>query len=180
MLKVLGISGSPRRGSNTEIVVNEALQAIASNGIRVELLSVAGRRILSSVGDNRQDLSVDDDAHEFIERMLEANGIVVGSPVYFRNVSGQLKNLMDRTHFLHASYKLGGKVGGAIAVTGSTGAESTLAIINSFFLQHRMVVCHPGAFAVLRRVASVRENELALKGARDLGGALASLLRRLC
>jgi len=135
MLKVLGISGSPRRGSNTEIVVNEALQAIASNGIRVELLSVAGRRILSSVGDNRQDLSVDDDAHEFIERMLEANGIVVGSPVYFRNVSGQLKNLMDRTHFLHASYKLGGKVGGAIAVTGSTGAESTLAIINSFFLQ---------------------------------------------
>ncbi|MFB0523510.1 MAG: flavodoxin family protein [Candidatus Bathyarchaeia archaeon] len=178
-MKVLGISGSPRKGGNTEIFVSETLRTIDSMGLRTELLAVAGRRILPSTGDDERDMSLDDDAHEFTEKMLEADGIIIGSPVYFQNTSGQLKSLMDRTHYFHVGYRLRGKVGGAIAVTGSTGVGSTLAIINSFFLQHRMMICHPGAFAILRKPSNVRLDEAALRGAHDLGDAVASLLKRL-
>jgi len=179
MRKAIGISGSPKKGGNTEILVNEALRAIASKGPRTELLSIAGKSIAASTGDDKLDLSICDDAHEFIQKMLEADAIIVGSPVYFRNVSGQLKALMDRTHYLHVGYRLRGKLGGAIVVTGSTGVDSTLEVINSFFLQHRMILCHPGAFARLPRSTDVRDEEAALRGASDLGNALASLLNRL-
>jgi multimeric flavodoxin WrbA len=67
---------------------------------------------------------------------VSADGIIIGSPVYFWSVTGQAKLLMDRTYALrYPTFQLEGNVGGAIAIAGKRGQVHTLAQINTFFFR---------------------------------------------
>jgi multimeric flavodoxin WrbA len=157
-VKVLGIAGSPRHG-NTDILVKEVLSGASElPNVETEFISLADKKIL---GGCKVDLacfknpSVDllckaykDDVNDIVRKMIASDGIIVGSPVYWGTVTGQLKLLIDRTMPVEAlGYLLRNKVGGAVAVATDRqgGQEGTLLDILKWFMIHDMIVVGVGA-----------------------------------
>jgi multimeric flavodoxin WrbA len=102
-VKVLGVSGSPRPGGNTDTLVHLALGVLAEQGIETEFLSLADRPIKPCVEcrgcakADRLDCVQHDPAFEgMIERFAAADGILLGSPVYFGSATPQIMALLDR------------------------------------------------------------------------------------
>jgi len=154
IVKVLGISGSPRRNSNTEILVKEALIGAQSvKDVEVSFLPLAGKKINHCLGclacEKRKTIcTIKDDFQEFFKAYMEADGIIIGSPVYHLSITSCLKAAIDRLGQSLFSIYQGKqprfcKVGGAIAQGNSLygGQEFTLQfIINSFVLGNHIVV----------------------------------------
>jgi len=103
-VKILGIVGSPRHNSNTEVMVREGLKGAEDTGnVETELLLLAGKKINPCIGClkclEKKDLCIfrfKDDMQEFYEKYIAADGLIIGSPVYHASISGVLKNAIDR------------------------------------------------------------------------------------
>src|SRR5512139_3036760 len=104
-MKVVGISGSPRKG-NTEWMLKRFLEELAGSGIETELILLRERGICGCDGCLSCELQgrqrkgicrIEDDMQQIYPRLLEADGLALGTPVYFELLSGLLKNFMDRT-----------------------------------------------------------------------------------
>jgi len=151
-MKVLGISGSPRPGGNTDTLVKLALDVLAGEGIETEFLSLADRPIkpctacLGCVKSDTVGCVQEDPAFEgMVERFLEADGILVGSPVHFGSATPQTMALLDRVGYVARANGnlLRRKVGAAIVVARRAGQNFTVAQLNYFFLISEMIV--PGS-----------------------------------
>ncbi len=111
--------------------------------------------------------------------LLDADAIVLGSPVYFNNVSAQLKAFMDRTWAIRG--KLKNKIGGAIVVGRRYGAESAITAIHAFFLKHEMVPANRGVSGIAFASGGVQQDREAVEAAKRLAERiieLGDLLRR--
>jgi multimeric flavodoxin WrbA len=183
-LKVLGISCSTRNGGNTDILIQEALADAKETGAKVELLKISEMKISPCDGciicHQSGECKIKDDMQIIYKKILAADGIILGSPVYFWSVSGQAKVFMDRTYALRYPYhKLKNKVGGAIVVAGRRGCMSALSIINQFFLGHDMLVTGLGIAGYGTKKGEVRKDEHAMKSARSLGKQVAQLIKTI-
>jgi multimeric flavodoxin WrbA len=151
LVKVLGIIGSPRKDSDTDFLVKKALKASNNVGSDVEFLNIGSMNIEPCIAcdicKETGECAIYDDMSLITKKLLEANGIIIGSPVYFGNVSSQIKIFMDRTRPLRMDFKLKDKIGGAIAVGASRngGQETTIAAIHKFFLIHDLIVVGDGS-----------------------------------
>jgi len=182
-LKVLGIVCSARKGGNTEILVKEALNGAKETGADVELLQISEMKIAPCDGcttcHQSGECRIEDDMQKVYEKALAADGIILGSPVYFWSVSGQAKTLMDRTYALrYPHHKLKNKVGGAIAVAGRRGCMNALSVINNFFLGHDMLATGLGIAGYGTDKGEVRKDKHAMKSARSLGNQVTELIKR--
>ena len=187
-MKFVGIVCSPRKGGNTEILVREALGAIQDLGGETEFITVSGKTI--NPCDNcdtcveKGTCRINDDMQEIYQQLLSADGIILGTPVYFINVSAQAKAVMDRTYALFVQGKLRGKVAGAIVAARRVGAGQVLSLLYSYFMAQRMRVVGGGIGYGLKK-GDVRKgtggghNALALDEARSLGRAVFSLCEKL-
>jgi len=181
-LKILGIVCSPRKGGNTEILVSEALTAAKESGADVELLRISDMNIAACDGcqtcHKSGECRIKDDMQKIYKKILAADGIILGSPVYFWSVSSQAKTLMDRTYALrYPHHKLKNKVGGAIAVAGRRGCTSALSVINNFFLGQDMLVTGLGIAGYGTNKGEVKQDERAMQGARALGKQVIQLIK---
>ncbi|MDO8568115.1 MAG: flavodoxin family protein [Dehalococcoidales bacterium] len=142
-MKVLGISCSSRKGGNSEVLVSEALAAAKEMGAEVELLSVAGKNIGGCDGceacTKTGKCKINDDMQLFYDKMLAADGIIFGTPVYFWDVSAQAKAIIDRTYALRKAKQLRGKVAGVLVVARRAGTTHAFSTFNNFFVLQRMV-----------------------------------------
>ena len=88
-----------------------------------------------------------DDMREILEIMMESDGMIIGSPVYFGSVTSQLKMLIDRIKTSKRFFQIKNKVCGAVAVGGSRngGQESTISVIHDFLLIHDAIIVGDGA-----------------------------------
>ncbi|MFC1916592.1 flavodoxin family protein [Chloroflexota bacterium] len=187
-MKVVGIVCSPRKGGNTEILVRETLDAIQEAGGETELITVSGKTINPCDGcracAKEGVCHINDDMQEIYQQLIQSDGIILGTPVYFNNVSAQAKAVMDRLYALFVHVKLRGKVAGAIVVTRRVGAGNVRSMLYSYFIAHRMLVAG-GAIGYGREKGEVREgtggapNTSALEEARGLGKAVVSLHQKL-
>ena len=180
-LIVLGIVCSPRRAGNTEILVNQALEGAKETGAKIDLLRISEMEIAACDGcltcHNSGECRIKDDMQEVYGRLLAADGIIIGSPVYFWSVSAQAKTFMDRTYALrYPSHKLRNKVGGAIAVAGRRGGVKALSVINNFLLGHDMLATGLGISGYGTKKGEIRRDERAMKGARSLGRQVTQLI----
>lgn len=125
-MKVLGICGSPRKG-NTEWMLTKVLESARAEGAETELLLLRDRDIgtcrgclTCEVGDDRQPgvCIIKDDMEGMLPKMLAADAIVFGTPVYFYMLSGLLKDFMDRTIPIWPLLK--GKRAAGVAVANDT------------------------------------------------------------
>jgi multimeric flavodoxin WrbA len=113
--KILGLVGSPRKRANTYVLVKKALDEAATvSGAETEIYELAGKKIGNCIGCNRcaekGRCVLKDDFHEFLEKYLEADGIIWGAPVYHMSIPGLMKNAIDRLgNMLSAYYMQSGK-----------------------------------------------------------------------
>jgi multimeric flavodoxin WrbA len=151
-MRVLGISGSPRRGGNTELLIHTALDTLAGEGIEGDFLSLADRRIqpcLACGGCLKSETIrcvQDDPAFDgVLDMFAAADGILVGAPVYFGSAAPQVMALLDRVGYVARRHPqlLRRKVGAAIVVARRAGQNFTFAQLNYFFLISEMIV--PGS-----------------------------------
>ena len=181
-MKILGITCSPRKGGNTEILIKAALSGAKEEGVKVKLLQIHEMKIAPCDGcttcHQSGECRIKDDMQQVYQKLLEADGIILGSPVYFWSISAQAKIFMDRTYALRYPYhKLENKVGATIAVAGRRGCMSAISVINNFFLGHDMLVTGLGIAGYGTKKGEVRKDEHAMKSARSLGKQVAQLIR---
>ncbi len=134
-MKVLGISTSPRRRQNTEKLIEKVLEGSASLGGETKLYTISGKRINPCTGcDKCRDTKkcvINDDMQELYDAIIEADGIVIGTPVYFYDMTAQCKTIIDRTIAIEP---IGGnKVGGIVTVAGSIGLSDVVKNLSMYF-----------------------------------------------
>jgi multimeric flavodoxin WrbA len=109
--------------------------------------------------------------------LLRSDAIVLGSPVYFNNISAQLKAFVDRTWSIRG--QLRNKIGGAVVVGRRYGAEGAITAVNAFFLKHEMIPANRGVSGEAFEKGAVVQDLEAIRAAQKLGQrilALGSLL----
>ena len=163
---ILGISGSPRKGANTDLMLEAALKAAETvEGVRTEAIYLRDYEIHNCKGCFaccREPGARDGGAHacavfrdgmdEIYPKLKECAGLIIASPVYFQSVSAQVKQFMDRTEGLlrygtsQYQYALQNKVGGGLVVGGNrnAGEELTMLELQGFFQVHDMIVVGSG------------------------------------
>ena len=186
-MHILGIIGSPRVRGNTERLVSEALKAAEDDGAETELLRLADKevkpcdycRTCRKTGECR----IKDDFKPIFDKMTEADGIVLASPVYFGSATPQIKAVIDRAGYLSIAKGrvFENKVGGAMVVARRAGQNFTLAQLLFFFLHQGMIV--PGStywnIAFGREKGEVAKDEEGLRTARNFGKKMVWLIRRI-
>lgn len=121
-MKAIGISGSPRKDGNTDIITRHALKAIEEEGIETELISLAGLDIQPCTAcmacSRGETCSIKDDLMPIYQKMKEADAIIISSPVYYGSATALVRGLMERAGFIssHNGRTFEGKVGGPLAV----------------------------------------------------------------
>lgn len=150
-MNVLCINGSPKPDGNTALALGHLAGEIRNEGFETETVHVGGKAFRGCVGcgacKNRQDRSciIDDGANEVFAKMYRADAVVVGSPVYYCGIAGNLKTFLDRAFYVAGAN--GGlmrhKVGASVAVARRSGVIPTLDGLDKYFLISEMIV--PGS-----------------------------------
>lgn len=178
-MKILGLSGSPRKQGNTEILLGEALQGAEQEGAEVELYTVINKNIqpCDGCGACRKtgECHIKDDMQGLYEKLLAADGIIFGTPVYFYNMTAQTKAVVDRTIALNQPGRnLNNKVGGVIVVGGSLGNIDAVKDLYFYIVSRHMLPANfVAAYAGPR--GEVRKREKGMQAARELGQQMARL-----
>ncbi|MBI4633619.1 MAG: flavodoxin family protein [Deltaproteobacteria bacterium] len=179
MFNILAISGSPRKGGNTEILLNTAVEPFLKEGHTVHNFFLSGKTIAPCIAcDACEDDAVcviKDDMQPLLEKLSLCDAMIIGSPVYNRNITAQLLALFNRFHSITHKRPFKDRVffGGAIAVGGSPNSQGiTLNIIHNFMLSLG-ICCVPavlnGVSVVARKKGEVLEKPKSLSDARVLG-----------
>jgi multimeric flavodoxin WrbA len=189
-MKVIAFNGSARKDGNTAILIRYVFQELEKEGIETERIQLSGSRIHGCIAcmkcfENKdQRCSVtDDNANDCIEKMLGADGIILGSPTYFANVSTEMKALIDRAGMVSRanSDMLARKVGAAVVAVRRAGAIHVFNSINHFFFIGQMIV--PGSsywnLGMGRQKGEVEKDEEGIQTMKDLGRNMAWLLKKL-
>jgi multimeric flavodoxin WrbA len=185
-LKVVAIVGSPRKNGNTELLASHALKAISEEGIETELITLSGKEIKPCTACNAcadsGECIIQDDFLPVLDKMLEADGIILASPVYFGSCTALLKALMERSGWV-ARIKgrpFNRKVGGPLVVARRAGHNFTVAEINFWF--HILGMTIPGStywnIAFGRNPGEVSNDEEGMKTAWNFGKNMAYLLNK--
>jgi multimeric flavodoxin WrbA len=187
-MRILGIVGSPRKGGNTEILMGEVLRVAQEAGWETEMFRMSEKRVgpcdACAACFETGSCVVQDDMQELYAMMDRADGIVIGSPVYFGSVSAQTKAIMDRMFALLKRRALKDKVAGSLVVTRRVGAIQAQSLIYSFCVVQGMVLAG-GAIGYGREIGDVLTGvgggpEMsALEEARLLGANVVRLTKKL-
>jgi multimeric flavodoxin WrbA len=189
-VKVIGFNGSARKDGNTAALINLVFGELQKEGIETELYQLAGKKIRGCMAcykcfqtKDRRCSVTNDVLNECIEKMLEADGIILGSPTYFANVTTEIKALIDRAGLVA---KANGemfrhKAGAAVVAVRRAGSIHVFNSINHFFFIGQMVV--PGAsywnLGIGREKGDVEKDEEGIRTMKVLGENMAWLLKKL-
>lgn len=172
--KVVLVSGSPRADGNTDTLLKAVQEVTGGELVRVADYEIAACSSCWFCVENKR-CCIDDGMQALYPKLQGAGAIIIGTPVYFNNVSAQLKAFMDRTWCIKGGLR--NKVAGSVAVGRGQGIEGALTAINSFFLKHEMIVANRGVSANAFRKDEV--NKEALEQSRKLGCRVIELLEAL-
>lgn len=143
-MKVLLINGSPHREGCTYTALSEAATQFEKRGVETEVFWIGNQPVRGCIdckscwGKGRC-VFTDDGVNACIEKITEADGVVIGSPVYFAGMAGSLKCLLDRV-FYDAKRLFSGKPGAAVVSCRRGGAGNTFDQINKYFTISSMPV----------------------------------------
>ena len=179
MFNILAVSGSPRKEGNTEILINAALEPFINEGHQVHKFFMSSKNVAPC--DACEACAKDsvciikDDHQEFLEQLYRCDAMILGSPVYSRNITGQMLSLFNRNHCISHNRIFKDKIcfGGAIAVGGSPNSQGiTLTVLHNFMLSLG-VCCVPavlnGVSVVAREKGAVLSQPKSLSESRVLG-----------
>jgi multimeric flavodoxin WrbA len=177
-MKILGLSCSPRKKGNTMTLMELALKGAQQEGAEVELYSVSGKKIEPCDGcftcGEKGECHIKDDMQELYDKLVEADGIIFGTPIYVHTMAAQTKIIIDRMVALgRPGRSLANKVGGVVAVCGSLGLSSTLKDLYFYIVTRPML---PANFvAAYAGPEGFKEMEQCLKATHNLGRQMVQL-----
>jgi multimeric flavodoxin WrbA len=189
-MKAIAFNGSARKDGNTAILINYVLGELEKEGIETEMIQLAGQTIRGCTAcrtcfeKKNQRCVIDTDIiNECIAKMIEADGIILGSPVYFSDITAELKALIDRAGYVGRAnddlYKR--KVGAAVIAVRRAGAIHAFDSVNHFFFIHEMIV--PGSsywnLGIGRQKGEVEHDAEGIRTMKTLGQNMAWLLKKI-
>ena len=184
-MKVVLFNGSPRENGNTFIALSAAMDELNQAGIETELIQIGSQPITGCMGcgacrqafENR---CVFNDAQfdEWVDKVYAADGIIVGSPVYYAGINGTVKSFLDRL-FYQSAGKLRQKVAACAVIARRAGGVSTADQILHYFSNAEMFIA-PGCYwtaAYGRTEGEVTQDEEGLAVVRQSARNMAYLLK---
>ena len=189
-MKVVAFNGSARKGGNTSMLVNYVFEALQQEGITTELVELSGKHPHGCIAcykcfeakDKR--CAVERDCmNECIEKMVEADGIILASPTYFADVSSEMKALIDRAGMVSRANgdMLKRKVGAAVVARRRGGAIHAFDTMNHFYTIGQMIIVGSNYWnvGVGRDKGEVAADEEGVLTMRTLGQNMAWLLKKI-
>ena len=177
-MKILGLCCSQREGGNTEFLLNEVLQGARQEGAEIELYRVSGKEIKPCDGCHAcrttGECHIQDDMQEIRKKMKTADIIIFGSPSYYNNVTGIMKDFIDRSNPFYSTKKLHGKKAVLISVGGDDTGESIKDAINNMkvFCELNGMKVIKTYFAVALKANKISKNEKVTAELKELGESL--------
>lgn len=189
-MKVIAFNGSARKDGNTAILINYVLEDLKKEGIETELYQLSGKKIHVCTACRKcaenldQRCSIKDDVlNSCIEKMLEADGIILGSPTYIGDVSSQMKAFMDRAGFVS---KMNGdmfrrKIGAGVVAARRGGLVHAFYSLNNFFFLGQMIIPSSRYWNISfgREIGEVEKDEEGIQTMKVLGENMAWLLKKI-
>lgn len=189
-MRVVAFNGSPRGDSNTASLIRHVLAGLQEEGIETEMVSLAGKPLRGCLGcykcyinQDRRCVQAKDALNDHVRRMTEADGIILGSPVFVASVPAEMKALIDRAVMVNKANGglLRRKVGAAVVAVRRGGMVTAFDTINHFFLLSEMIV--PGSsywnFAFGLEKGDVDRDREGIQTMQALGRNMAWLLKKL-
>jgi multimeric flavodoxin WrbA len=148
-MKVIGINGSPRAEGNTATVLKEMAAEFAREGIEMEILQIGNRLVRGcqacatcTRNQNERCIIGDDIVNEAVQKMKAADGIVLGSPVYFAGIGGTMKCFCDRVFYVSNTNGglFAGKVGASVVAVRRSGGSATWQGLNFYLSISKMTL----------------------------------------
>lgn len=183
-MKVLMLNGSPRANGNTSIALNEVKTTLEKNGIDVEIIQVGNMEIKGCKGclycKEHGKCVMNDAVNEIAAKLEQADGLVVGSPVYYASANGTLVCLLDRL-FYSTKFNKTMKVGASVAVARRGGCSATFDELNKYFTISGMPVCSSQYWNSVhgRAPGDAQKDEEGLQTMRTLGNNMAFLIKSI-
>jgi multimeric flavodoxin WrbA len=179
-MKILAISCSPRSNGSTVTILKEVLRGAQDEKAEVELYSVSGKTIQPCDGcwscANTARCPIADDMQELYDKIVEADGIIFGTPIYFWGMTAQAKAVMDRTLALNRPGRnLTNKVAGVVVVCGSLGLVDALKDYSYFFIQRRMLPANQLA-AYVSNPGELKDMVQCMSAAHRMGQQMVALV----
>jgi len=192
-MKVIAFNGSGRKDGNTAKLIRHALAELEKEGIETEMIQLAGELIRGCTAcykcfatkDRRCAVSTEsgDIVNSCIEKIVQADGVIIGSPTYFADISAETKAFIDRAGMVAKAngnlYRR--KAGAAVVAVRRAGAIHAFDSINHFFLISEMII--PGSsywnIGIGRNIGDVEGDEEGVRTMIDLGQNMAWLLKRI-
>jgi multimeric flavodoxin WrbA len=138
-MKVIGINGSARSNGNTHLALNKMAEAFKKYNIEMEIINLAEKKLNPCLAcgkcSGQMKCIQNDDINGIFDKLLTADGIVLGSPVYFSNISSRMAMFIERTGYIARSNKqpLKGKIGAGIAAARRQGGSIVYSVLNFYF-----------------------------------------------
>jgi multimeric flavodoxin WrbA len=189
-MRVVAINGSARKDGNTALLLGHVLEELLEEGIRTELIQLAGKKVHGCIAcykclenKDRRCAVTGDAVNEVIERMDACDGILLGSPTYFTDVTSEMKALIDRAGFVARANgdMFRRKAGAAVVAVRRAGAMHAFDTLNHFFLIGQMIV--PGSsywnIGLGREIGDVEKDKEGIRTMQTLGRNMAWLLKAI-
>lgn len=148
-MKVIAINGSPRVGGNTHHALRMAGERLEAKGIEFEIIQVGNKNVhgcrdCGKCRENRDERCVitSDPLNEWIQKLKQADGIILASPVYYAGISGAMKCFLDRTFYVSGSNGnfFRHKVGAAMVALRRSGGTTTLDSLLHYLTYSEMIL----------------------------------------
>lgn len=189
-MKVVAFNGSGRKDGNTYLLLQAVLEELKKAGIDTELIQMAGSPIQGCIScyecierKNMQCAVTTDPFNGYFSKIASADGLLLGSPVYFSDITAGMKALIERTGFVARANGgiLRRKVGAGVLAVRRAGSNHSLASLNYLFLISEMII--PGSnywnLGMGRSAGEVLNDTEGLETMRTLGGNMAWILKAI-
>ncbi len=188
-MKVIAFNGSPHKEGNTFSLLKVTCETLESEGVQTEITHIGGKQVngcraCRKCFENKDNkcIQTEDIINSCIEKMIEADGILIGSPTYFADVTPEVKALIDRAGFVgfanNGLFKR--KLGAAVVAVRRAGAIHVFDSINHFFLISQMII--PGSsywnLGVSGKSGTIAGDEEGIRTMENLGKNMAWLLKK--
>ncbi|MFX1494600.1 MAG: flavodoxin family protein [Promethearchaeota archaeon] len=186
-MKVVLFNGSPRKEGNTYHCLNIVMEELKKEGIECEYFWIGMEKLQGCTAclkcidnDDQRCVLPGDKMNEYIQAMLESDGIIIGSPTYFSNLSTNTKALIERAGYATGKH-LRRKVGAAVVAVRRAGANHVFSSINFFFLIKEMIVVGSTYWnmGIGKKPGEVLGDEEGVETFQNLGKNIAHVLKKL-
>ena len=189
-MKVVAFNGSARKDGNTAILIKTVFAELEKEGIETELIQLAGTHIHGCIAcgqcmklKNKRCAVTTDPVNEYIAKMVAADAIIMGSPVYFGNITTETKALIDRSGYVARAndFLFARKIGAPVVSARRGGATAAFDAINRYFGLEQMIIATGGYwnFAYGREIGEVERDNEGMQTMHMLGRNIAWLLKKL-